>query len=67
MILMGPKLATRPDQFSALLDFELHRFAAAGVTTSGDLAFEPIGRARRRVLPHPREPRRIRSYEISGP
>ena len=67
MILMGPNMAVGPESFERFLDFELHRMAAAGVTTTGDLAFEPS--AYEPVADYMRRgasPVRIRAYERSG-
>lgn len=67
MNFMGPKMHAGAENFSAFLDFELHRMAAAGVTTTGDLAFHPDSYVLMQEYQRTHEaPARIRSYEMSG-
>lgn len=67
MNFMGPKMNAGAQKFSTFLDFELHRMAAAGVTTTGDLAFHPDSYALMSEYQRTFEPPvRIRSYEMSG-
>ncbi|MFD1212758.1 amidohydrolase [Arthrobacter sp. GCM10027362] len=67
MILMGPAMDAGPEKFSDFLDHELHRMAAAGVTTTGDLAFHPDSYPLMQQYQRERTaPVRIRSYEMSG-
>ncbi|MET3721899.1 amidohydrolase family protein [Arthrobacter sp. UYEF21] len=67
MILMGPVMDAGPGKFSDFLDHELNRMAAAGVTTTGDLAFHPDSYPLMQKYQQERTaPVRIRSYEMSG-
>ncbi|GAB93085.1 amidohydrolase [Gordonia rhizosphera] len=67
MILMGPTMQARPDSFGGFLHHELHRFAAAGITTTGDLAFEATHYdAVADYMAGHDSPVRIRAYERSG-
>jgi predicted amidohydrolase YtcJ len=45
-LIFGPALAIAPDEFIELLAAESHRLNAAGITTAGELGFDPHGRAR---------------------
>ena len=67
MNFMGPKMHAGVENFSEFLDFELHRMAAAGVTTTGDLAFHPDSYPlMQEYMRSHKPPARIRSYEMSG-
>ncbi|PQZ95018.1 amidohydrolase [Arthrobacter sp. MYb227] len=67
MNFMGPKMHAGAEKFSEFLDFELYRMAAAGVTTTGDLAFHPDSYPLMQEYQRTHEPpARIRSYEMSG-
>lgn len=67
MNLMGPKMHAGSENFSTFLDYELHRMAAAGVTTTGDLAFHPDSYPLMSEYQSTHQPPvRIRSYEMSG-
>ena len=67
MVLMGPAMDPGADKFADFLDHELARMAAAGVTTTGDLAFHPDSYAPMHRYQRDRTPPvRIRSYEMSG-
>lgn len=67
MILGGPQLDVQEDTFAHHLDFTLHRFARAGVTTVADLAFEPDAypAVTDYFQEHP-APVRMRTYEKAG-
>lgn len=45
-LIFGPALAIEPDEFVALLAAESRRLNAAGITTIGELGFDPSSRAR---------------------
>lgn len=45
-LIFGPALAIAPDQFVALLAAESQRLNAVGITTIGELGFDPSSRAR---------------------
>lgn len=67
MHLMGPTMQPSEEDFPQFLDFELRRMAAAGVTTTGDLAFHPDTYAPMHAYQEAfAPPVRIRSYEMSG-
>ncbi|MCQ9165960.1 amidohydrolase [Arthrobacter sp. STN4] len=67
MTLMGPNASAGPADFDAFLAHELQRTSAAGITTTGDLAFHPDDYARvAAFMASCAAPVRIRSYEMSG-
>lgn len=72
-ILMGPSIMAGMDRFDDYLAHELTRVSAAGVTTTGDLAFAPDSypKIRAYYTEHGLDsaqpaPVRMRTYEISG-
>lgn len=65
--LMGPAMDAGAEKFPEFLDHELKRMAAAGVTTTGDLAFHPDSYPLMvRYQQERTAPVRIRAYEMSG-
>lgn len=67
MTLMGPNATAGPAAFDGFLAHELQRTSAAGVTTTGDLAFHPDNYALvARFMDSHDSPVRIRTYEMSG-
>ncbi|MBO1268192.1 amidohydrolase [Arthrobacter cavernae] len=68
MILMGPAMEVNDKTFNPYLARQLERMAAAGVTSTGDLAFHPGSHGPVRSFYESVEaPVRIRAYEMSTP
>lgn len=67
MTLMGPNATAGPAAFDGFLAHELRRTSAAGVTTTGDLAFHPDNYPLVHAFMTSHDsPVRIRTYEMSG-
>jgi predicted amidohydrolase YtcJ len=68
MVLMGPSMEVDESRFEELLDHQLRRMAAAGVTATGDLAFHPDShRPAERYFAGTAAPVRVRVYEMTRP
>lgn len=66
MILAGAPLAVTPQKAPGLLMEEYRAYAAAGVTTVGELAFDPATRKLFRAVADAGAPVRVRAYRMSN-